>query len=446
MVVYVIGHRNPDMDAIGSAIGYAWLLNNQSPAEEPYVAARVGVINAQTKFVLDRFEVEEPVLLNDVRPRVKDVAQALIHVTPTTRTGVAIQQLARTHHSLPVLNDDLHPVALINPAQMFQVIADTIATTSTLDSLLDKPISMVLDLHTGHMLTAADAVTDVLTEVMHSEADSFLVIDDHGNYVGVCRQQDLFKPMKHKVILVDHNEARQAVSGLDEADLLEVLDHHRLEPPSTTLPIRFQIEPVGCTATLITERRSYGLNFPSSIAGVLLSCILSDTLIFKSPTTTERDRQAALKLARWAGLVAVTANDEATIDAIHAYGAELLGAGAGLGSRTPEDIINKDLKFYVLNEQGVAIAQTEVTNLDELSSHREALNNALDELIAKKDLDAALLLVTNVVTGNSRIIVRGNSKLPAALPYKQLDDTLLDAPRVMSRKKQVLPALMAALN
>jgi manganese-dependent inorganic pyrophosphatase len=247
--------------------------------------------------------------------------------------------------------------------------------------------------------------------------------------------------------MVDHNELAQAVPGLEEAEVVEVLDHHRLSSMPTSVPIRFKIEPVGSCSTLVAERAvEQGISFPEGIAGLLLSGILSDTLTFRSPTATERDRNIAKKLAVMAKLASADDSEEKVSQSIADFGQQLLASGAGLGMRPVDEIINTDIKYYETNGAKVGIAQVEVANLSELSPRLDALREALEELTKNQKLTLALLMVTDVVLGNSRLVAVGQPRVIATLPYARLDDDTLDAPGIMSRKKQLLPTVLAALS
>jgi len=226
-----------------------------------------------------------------------------------------------------------------------------------------------------------------------------------------------------------------------------VLDHHRLGNLPTAVPIRFQVDPVGSCSTLVAERGfDAQQTFPAPIAGMLLSGILSDTLVFRSPTTTARDRAAAFRLARMAGIAPADASDDKSLEAINAYGQELLAAGAGLGTRSAEELINTDLKFYDTSGLASAIAQVEVANFSELAPRLTELHSALQQLAESRKLALALLMVTDVVRGNSRLVVAGEPRIISALPYARIDDDTLDAPGVVSRKKQLLPTVLAVLS
>jgi manganese-dependent inorganic pyrophosphatase len=284
-------------------------------------------------------------------------------------------------------------------------------------------------------------------QVLRSDYDEFMVVDETGRYIGLCRKSYLLSPPRRRIVMVDHNELAQAVPGLDEGEVVEVLDHHRLSTMPTSVPIRFQVEPVGSCSTLVAERGFEAeLGFPEGIAGLLLSGILSDTLIFRSPTTTPRDRKAAMNLAVMAKLAAANSTDEQVMQAINEFGQSLLAAGAGLGMRPAEEIVNTDIKFYESNGSRVGIAQVEVANLSELTPRLEELRETLEELTKSQKLSLALLMVTDVVLGNSRLVAVGQSRVISTLPYTRLDDDTLDAPGIMSRKKQLLPTVLAVLS
>jgi len=253
----------------------------------------------------------------------------------------------------------------------------------------------------------------------------------------------LLNPPRQKLILVDHNEAGQALSSLDEADLLEVLDHHRLGNPPTHLPIRFRVDIVGSTSTLVSERiESTGLSAPPSLAGLLLAGLISDTLMLTSPTTTERDRKAVARLSRWAFVGGGPLAGESQ----ESYGRQVLQAGAGLTTREPGEVITSDLKIYDSEGKHFGIAQVEVTDLVEVVEHLESLGQALEDLRDQRNLDFALLMITDIVGGASRLVLRGGSSLFELLPYARLEDRSFLAEGVVSRKKQLLPTLLALLE
>ena len=434
------------MDAIASAIGYAWLLSHTST--DKYVAGRVGQVNAQTAFALDNFKVDAPALVTDVRTRVGDLVETVpsLHLEQTLLE--ACQSIARTRRPAPLLDENQKPVGLITGAGLFATMADALSSTSVLALAkeFDRPANAAVDT-TSIILQGEEYIRDVISQVLRSDYDEFIVVDDDGHYTGLCRKSHLLAPPRRRIVMVDHNELAQAVPGLEEGEVIEVLDHHRLSSVPTAVPIRFHIEPVGSCSTLVAERAvELRISFPDGIAGMLLCGILSDTLTFRSPTATDRDRNAAQKLAVMAKLASASDSPEQIMRAIGEFGQQLLAAGAGLGMRPVEEIVNTDIKYYENNGAKVGIAQVEVANLSELAPRLDALREALEELTKSQKLTLAVLMVTDVVLGNSRLVVAGQQRVVATLPYARLDDDTLDAPGIMSRKKQLLPTVLAALS
>jgi len=200
---------------------------------------------------------------------------------------------------------------------------------------------------------------------------------------------------------------------------------------------------VGSTSTLISERiNDSGLSAPPELAGLLLAGLLSDTLILTSPTTTPRDHEAAERLGRWAFVVGSPLSSET----VESYGQKVISAGAGLGTRKPADIVSADLKLYEESGMSFGVAQVEVTSLVELEENLDLLKEALIRLADSKGLDFAMLMVTDVVRGSSRLLLTSDVPGLGGLPYAKEPDGTLRAPGVVSRKKQLLPALLSALE
>jgi manganese-dependent inorganic pyrophosphatase len=286
-------------------------------------------------------------------------------------------------------------------------------------------------------------IRDVISRVLREEYNEFLVVDEKGHYLGVSRQRDVLNPPRLKVILVDHNEPGQAIGALEEAELMEILDHHRLGNHSTHIPIRFTVDIVGSTSTLISERiEDAGLSAPPELAGMLLAGLLSDTLILTSPTTTERDKQAADRLSRWAfkrpSLLAG--------ETIESYGKAIIQAGVGLESRDAMEIVTSDLKLYQSGGFNFAIAQAEVTSQVQFTDNLVRVTTALDTLRKQRGLDFVMLMVTDVVGNASRLVMVNPPPILDELPYPHLTDGTLQADGVVSRKKQLLPVVLGLLE
>ena len=256
-------------------------------------------------------------------------------------------------------------------------------------------------------------------------------------------QRDLLDPPRMKIILVDHNEPQQALGSLDEAELIEILDHHRLGNPTTHEPIRFTVDVVGSTSTLVSEQiEDTGLQAPPKLAAMMLAGLLSDTLVMSSPTTTPRDHEAAERLARWAFVWGTPLENET----VQTFGEKVLSAGTGLSRRNPVDVVSTDMKKYETGSFRFAIAQAEVSELYELNEYLEPLKIALKELKESRSLDFAMLMVTDVVQGDSRLLMVDAPVVLDELPYRPLQDGTRMAEGVVSRKKQLLPVVLSLLE
>ena len=441
---YVIGHINPDTDSIASAMGYAWLLRERDGTDT--VAARAGALNPQTAWVLKQLNLEAPILLTDASPRFESVMQRLDTVHPDSQLGSAWTLASRTGGIAPIIGEDGKPYGLVNGFSLFRYFTETLGPRpgdTTVREMMSAPCKDAADLDVTKYPANAH-IRDFLNRILRDEDDEYWVIDENGLYLGIARQRDLLNPPRLKIILVDHNEPRQAIAALEEAELLEILDHHRLGNPHTHTPIRFKVDTVGSTSTLVCEMTAEaGLSAPPALAGALLAGLLSDTLILTSPTTTPRDKEAAKRLARWTFVGGSPLEGEN----ITTYGKAILSAGAGLSHRKPEEVVSNDVKAYEAGGFRLAIAQAEVTDLLQLTEHLEPLTRALDEYKDRNGLDFAILLITDVVRGSSRLILTSNAPpILDDLPYPPLADGTRDAPGVVSRKKQLLPGVLGLLE
>lgn len=443
--IYVIGHVNPDTDSIAAAMGYSWLLRERDGLNT--IAGRAGPINPQTAWVLKNLEVDPPQLLTDASPRFDSVARRLDTTTPNAPLQEAWSIASRTGGVAPVLNPDSTPFGLLTGRSMFDFLSKILGPNPkrkdlSISEILTRPCKQAAD--TGvPKFQASGRIRDSLHRILREERDEFWVLDERGRYFGIVRQRDLLNPPRLRVILVDHNEAHQAVGSLEEAELIEILDHHRLGNPTTHIPIKFTVDVVGSTSTLVSERtEEAGLSAPPTLAGVMLAGLLSDTLILTSPTTTDRDKAAAERLARWAFVPGSPLEDET----IRSYGEKVLAAGAGLATRAPEELVRADMKEYVAGGMKFSISQVEVSDLLQLHDHLQALNDALCELRDSKGLDFSMLMVTDVVNSSSRLILAEAPPKMNELPYPPLQDGTRDAPGVVSRKKQLLPVVLGLLE
>ena len=239
---------------------------------------------------------------------------------------------------------------------------------------------------------------------------------------------------KQAVMLVDHNEPAQSVDGLDKAELLEIVDHHRLGGLNTANPIFVHIEPVGCTATIITKMFDcQKVELPKKIAGLLLSAIVSDTVLFKSPTCTEQDKAAAEKLAVIAGVN------------LKEYGMAMLKAGADLGDLTPAQIAKTDSKPFSFGNYKAIVAQISVMDTTDILAKKAELVAAMQELCQNEGYDMSLLMVTDIMEESTELVFVGEPKQLIADAFgKDASGDSIYLPGVMSRKKQIVPQLTEA--
>lgn len=442
---YVIGHVNPDTDSIASAIGYAWLLRERDG--DDVIAGRAGPLNLQTTWVLRRLELESPVLLTDASPRFEVVTTRLNTTAPDQPLSEAWTIASRTGGIAPVVDEDGRPVGLITGLSLFSFLGKMIGPNPRrqlvkIDEILAVPSREACDMQVPRFPLNA-RIRDVINRILREEHNEFIIVNEAGLYEGVARQRDVLNPPRLRIVMVDHNEPRQAISAVEEAEIIEILDHHRLGNTSTHIPIRFTVDVVGSTSTLVSEKiEDAGLSAPPPVAGLLLAGLLSDTLILTSPTTTPRDELAAERLARWAFVRGGPLHGET----IKSFGEQVIQAGAGIETRDPAEIVNSDMKTYEAGGFRFAVAQVEVTNLIQLDDNLASLQGALRELRETRGLDFAMLMVTDVVRGSSRLLINNPPYVLQDLPYiKQPDGSLL-ADGIVSRKKQLLPTVLGMLE
>lgn len=233
------------------------------------------------------------------------------------------------------------------------------------------------------------------------------------------------------VMLVDHNEFQQSVADIEDLNILAVVDHHRIANFQTANPLYYRAEPVGCTSTIVLKLyKEKNIAVPKEIAGMMLSAIVSDTLLFKSPTSTEEDVAAAKELA-----------EIAEVD-LAAYGLEMLKAGTNLSTKTEAELLDLDAKSFPMADKTVRVAQVNTVDLAEVFARQAALEAAMTEENSKNGYDVFILLVTNILDSDSELLVAGDSKEKIEAAFKvKLENNRAFLPGVVSRKKQVVPQL-----
>jgi manganese-dependent inorganic pyrophosphatase len=545
MSTLVFGHRNPDTDAICSALAYADLLRRTTRPDA--VACCCGPPNKRTEHVLERAGLAAPRMVMDVRPQVEDVCRREV---VTAAFGDAFHDVWQRMkegdlRALPVVDADRRVVGVISVLEMMELFfhdsADAVkarTVTTSLDKIRDvlgggfqhaiepgqrdellvmvgamsaegftermqryprerlivvcgdrptiqlpaiehgvralvitggfrlsaglvdlaklRGVSVILSpfdtvnttlrlkssqfvdpvVHTDVTTVPAKApVAEARAVAERSSQPVFPVVGDDGRLVGLAFKSDLISPPRPRLVLVDHNELAQAVAGADEAEIVEVLDHHRLGGGlKSTQPIRFVNEPVGSTCTLVARQfRTAGIQPEPGIALCMASGIISDTLHLASPTTTDVDREI---LAWLAGLCSVD---------LDAYAREFFEIGSALRSSRPADVIREDCKEF--SEQGVrfSISQIEESGFDLFWERKEELRSALEEHARRQRLDFAALLVTDVVTNGSLLLLSQESEAWEETHYPRLDPGLYSLKGIVSRKKQLLPLVSQLL-
>ena len=283
------------------------------------------------------------------------------------------------------------------------------------------------------LVTPVADVTRVMAKVRHRY---FPILDENGKYCGMVSRRNIIALRKRRIILVDHNEATQAVEGFDQAEILEIIDHHRIGSLETSGPVYFRNQPVGCTATIITQMYDEnGVEIRPQIAGLLLAAILSDTLVFRSPTCTPVDVSTANRLAKIAGVE------------IDAFASEMFEAGEKLDAKTPEEVFLQDFKVFMCGDVRFGVAQGSYMTRKNLKAAQQLLTPYLPEACGKQNVEDLYMLLTDVPKEESVVICTGrhaDEMLRSGFEKEPEEDGGWVLPGVVSRKKQFIPALMSA--
>ena len=283
------------------------------------------------------------------------------------------------------------------------------------------------------LVTPVADVTRVMAKVRHRY---FPILDEDGKYCGMVSRRNIINLQKRRIILVDHNEATQAVEGFDQAEILEIIDHHRIGRLETSGPVYFRNQPVGCTATIITQMYDEnGMEIPPQIAGLLLAAILSDTLVFRSPTCTPLDEALAKRLAKIAG-----------VD-IDEFASEMFEAGEKLDGKTAEEVFLQDFKVFMCGDIRFGVAQGSYMTRKNLLAAEALLQPYLEEARNKQNVEDIYMLLTDVPKEESVVISDGryaSEVLSDGFETQPAEDGSFTLPGVVSRKKQFIPALMTA--
>lgn len=285
-----------------------------------------------------------------------------------------------------------------------------------------------------HLEDQVDDIWDTMARLRHRD---FPILNHLGQYQGMISRRNLLGAARKQIILVDHNERSQAADGIENAEILEIIDHHRLGTIETISPVFFRNQPLGCTATIIYQMYQEAcVPIDRQMAGLLLSAIISDTLLFRSPTCTEFDRQAAAKL----GTIAQVNVDK--------YAREMFSASSGLSGKSPEEIFYQDFKEFLIGEYQVGIGQINLLSADELELIQEKLRPYLSVAMEKHGMQMVYFMLTNIIEETTELMCEGTEGVSLAqLAFeKEIVDGAVMLPGVVSRKKQLVPALTLGLQ
>jgi manganese-dependent inorganic pyrophosphatase len=545
---YVVGHRNPDADAICSAIAYA--AYKEARGEHHYLAARCGNTNARIDTILARFRQPPPLYLSDVSPRVHDLMTPSVISVPENATCAEALELIDQHaiRILPVTAVDRRLLGTVSIAHLGSVFIPRVSEPRTMRQVntslanicralraravhlvnetvveelfvrlgtmdirtfwsisirenipaeksiiivgdradvqrraielgiralvvtsnlaiepeitalaREKGVSLILSpydsattawvvrtastiervIERTFVTVSADArIAEVRKNFGSGTTHALLVTTDEGQLMGILTKSDILKPVQTRLVLVDHNELTQAVPGADEVTIAEIIDHHRLGALHTAQPILFINEPVGSTCTIVADLfRRENLQPSPEIAGIMMSGLISDTLHLHGPTTTGKD---AVMLAWLAGIAGVDSKKLAE---------EIFNSGSVILAHPPEKVVRSDFKIY--DEEGIrfAVSQVEELGFGNFWQHAKPIAEAVEELRDDERLAFAALLVTDINTQNSLLLVKGDPGVIRRIGYPHVEqDEIFDMPGIVSRKKQLIPYLTSLLK
>lgn len=540
--VYITGHKNPDSDSICAALAYAEYKNNTGMYNA--IPVRLGNINLETRFILDYFDVKEPILIDTLRLSVEDLNfDKIAPVSSDISLRMGLNLMKKNNlNTLPVVDEDdklegivtvsdiihnyvdvwdntvlgksktsidniidtlsanpihipkemrkevggisiiamdiesikensyendilicgdrreAHEFVIDNKAALMIItgngkldeelikkaidhnvaVISTPNDTFTTSRLITQSVPLKYSMTTENLLvfTLDDLVDDVKDVMSQSRFRSYPVVDLEKKIVGMISRYHLISSVKKKVILVDHNERSQSVDGLEDSEILEIIDHHRVADVFTGNPVYFRNEPVGSTSTIIASMYFENGRRPSKkMSGLLAAAIISDTLSLKSPTSTKTDEMMLERLARIAD-----------ID-VESFASDMFKAGTSLVGRTPEDLLSQDFKSFNIKDERVGISQVYTMDPESLSDMRDNLLQAMEVKARENGYSLFLLLLTDIFDESSEIIVVGQHKEYVAEAFgTTLENDSFNAPGVLSRKKQVVPPLTNMLS
>ena len=428
--IYIIGHRNPDFDSVCSAYAYAKLKNRIDPMKK-YIPARCGHLPESMKKVFAGLGIEPPVYMRDIYPKVRD-----IYLTSAVRID-ADAPLNTVAASYKATNPSVIPV--FEGDSFYGLLSVDDITSWAMEEIMRKgkitDIPKVRDIMRAEEepLTTSDLFEEAKRR-LSSSVKRGLSVMEKDRFVGFVTRRCFLKAPRNNIILMDHNEAKQSITGIETANIVEIIDHHRLDAIKTELPIFIDAEPLGSTCTIVYRKYVLeGISPDIDAAKMMLTGIVSDTLILRSPTTTPVDVESAKDLAKIIG-----------VD-LQEFGLNMFSYMEGLKNRVPKEAVESDFKTYREKNLKIGIGQCECTTLTDLDDYRDEYLDALDEVRRSQELDWAVLMITDVIREHSVLFIT-DFRAKNHLPYSSISDRVFDMPGIMSRKKQLLPEILHAIS
>ncbi|MDD6651195.1 MAG: putative manganese-dependent inorganic diphosphatase [Eggerthellales bacterium] len=451
--ILVVGHKNPDNDSIASAVAYAYFKNEMAKKNNEvdadgdylrYVPVRLGPLPPESKWVLQENGIDAPKVIAHVHARVSDVMTRNPITVNKNLPLIEAGKILRAHNVRALVVDDdegkyqgLFTMRMV--AHRYLEATDLAGTTgldtlAVANSLVSSLSEKVEDIMETDVLTLNKdgLLSEAVEDLMNSSLREAVVLDDEGCCIGIVTRSDIAKSPRRKVILVDHNESTQAANGIKEAEVVEVIDHHRIGDITSSNPIRFMNLPLGSTATIITlQFRQNDIEIPQHIAAVLLSAILTDTVIMKSPTTTQVDRDQVEYLA---GILGVDATE---------FGLQVFQCRGEDATMPVEEIVGADAKEFDVADAHVLIAQHETVALQTLLNREEEIRQHMRKLVEANNYDFVLLLLTDILAEGSQFVVEGNTRMVDRVFGIDSSSGSVWMPGILSRKKQVASKILA---
>ena len=442
--IYVIGHKNPDVDSVAAAIAYAEY--KQLTDNGTYIPGAAGDLRQEINFILDYLGLEPPAIIRSVATTVEDLLEEdeLIHVQADMNL-IELGTMVREHKlkTVPVLDEQGGFLGLLTIGDVAMIFMNELGTTDNIENsphilrdILQRRVADIMKTRDLVLFEKDEPLDEVRNQMLASRFRNYPVVDEKNRFLGLISRYNLLKMKRKQLILVDHNEKNQAVDGIEEAEIIEIIDHHRVGDLQTLSPIYFRNEPVGSTSTLVAESfLANQVTLSRSLAGLLFSGIITDTMIFKSPTTTSKDRRIAESLGSLAGLKPVD------------WGRQVFEKSLPGENQSDEELLCEDLKEYVSGETTFAISQIETIDIARISQRRELLLQTMDELCNKKGYAFMCLMVTDIMKEGTELLVAGERHVVAEQAFGQgpLHGSVF-LQGIMSRKKQVVPVIYEVLR